>query len=192
MPDQYPDPKLLINHLWRPDRRPGGGRIYALVDAAQDGQIFRTLLRSNNPNYCLYQGDLPRVMAEAAPYLVQLEKNFALTGWLLGQGWGRNWAVYLESAADLEELRHHFRKFLMAQDERKKRFYFRFYDPRVLRVYLPTCNEAELAAIFGPVSRYCLEGRDYYQFLEYTRANSKLAESVTDLKATAVGAAGKN
>ena len=35
--------------------------------------------------------------------------------------------------------------------------YFRYYDPRVLRVYLPTCNARELQTVFGPVLRYLVE-----------------------------------
>jgi hypothetical protein len=28
---------------------------------------------------------------------------------------------------------------------------FRYYDPRVLRVYLPSCRPSELETVFGPV-----------------------------------------
>ena len=37
---------------------------------------------------------------------------------------------------------------------------FRFYDPRVMRMYLPTCTAEELAIVFGPVGAYLLEGQD--------------------------------
>ena len=39
-----------------------------------------------------------------------------------------------------------------------ERVYFRFYDPRVLRVYLPTCSSSELKGVFGPVGRFVVEG----------------------------------
>ena len=38
-----------------------------------------------------------------------------------------------------------------------KRLLFRYYDPRVLRVFLPTCTPAELAGFFGPIRGYLLE-----------------------------------
>ena len=35
--------------------------------------------------------------------------------------------------------------------------YFRYYDPRVLQVYLPTCRRDEIKIIYGPVLRYIAE-----------------------------------
>jgi hypothetical protein len=34
---------------------------------------------------------------------------------------------------------------------------FRYYDPRVLRVYLPTCTSDELKTVYGPVQQYFAE-----------------------------------
>lgn len=34
---------------------------------------------------------------------------------------------------------------------------FRFYDPRVLRLYLPTCTSTELEQVFGPVGTFFTE-----------------------------------
>lgn len=34
---------------------------------------------------------------------------------------------------------------------------FRFYDPRVLRLYLPSCTTEELDRVFGSVERFILE-----------------------------------
>jgi hypothetical protein len=45
-------------------------------------------------------------------------------------------------------------------DEEGSYLYFRYYDPRVLRVYLPTCNESELGAVFGPIEFFLLEHED--------------------------------
>jgi hypothetical protein len=37
-------------------------------------------------------------------------------------------------------------------------FLFRFYDPRVLRAYLPTCDAGELATVCGPAAMFVVEG----------------------------------
>jgi hypothetical protein len=37
---------------------------------------------------------------------------------------------------------------------------FRFYDPRVLRVYLPTCWPGELTRMFGPVESFVMESAE--------------------------------
>ena len=39
-----------------------------------------------------------------------------------------------------------------------KPLYFRWYDPRVLREYLPTCNAEELRTIFGSIDAFIVEG----------------------------------
>src|SRR5919206_403386 len=35
--------------------------------------------------------------------------------------------------------------------------YFRYYDPRVLNVFLPTCSGAQLKEMFGPVDAFVAE-----------------------------------
>ena len=57
---------------------------------------------------------------------------------------------------------------------RYENLYFRYYDPRVLRIYLPACNKEELATIFGPVRRYVLEGEEKEMVIEYQAAGGEL------------------
>jgi hypothetical protein len=56
----------------------------------------------------------------------------------------------------------------MVYDAKGTPFYFRYYDPRVLRVYLPTCNASELQILFGPVARYYVEGKAGNQMIEWS------------------------
>ena len=44
---------------------------------------------------------------------------------------------------------------------------FRFYDPRVLRVYLPTCTGDEAEEFFGPVPEILAESEDGGSLLSY-------------------------
>ena len=69
----------------------------------------------------------------------------------------------------------------MVKNEGGKSIYFRYYDPRVLRVYLPTCNEGELDVIFGPVLRYVVEGEDAKTMIEYSRIDRKLVPRAISL-----------
>jgi hypothetical protein len=176
----------IIQQLWRPDE---GGvaapQIYAILDGARDRRIYPTLVSSDAEFICLYKGEIPKVLAEAAPYLVQLKKDSEFTDWVLRFGWGESWGIFVKAPTTIENLRRHFRQFLMAQTEDGKQFYFRYYDPRVWRVYLPTCNKNELEEIFGPVQRYYVEGEDADTLIEYVLNNSKLARNVVELKAVA-------
>ena len=57
------------------------------------------------------------------------------------------------------QVRRHFRKYLMVEAEGDdSRLYFRFYDPRVLRVFLPTCPPESKQAFFGDVERFLFSG----------------------------------
>jgi hypothetical protein len=51
---------------------------------------------------------------------------------------------------------------------------FRYYDPRVMRTYLPTCNSDELAAIFGPVDSFLVEDESGESILRFQVASGSL------------------
>ena len=46
--------------------------------------------------------------------------------------------------------------------------YFRFYDPRVLRIYLPTCTLEESRVFFGPIDGFLVESADGEKLIGYT------------------------
>jgi hypothetical protein len=170
-----------MQHLWRQTERQVGSCLYAILDAARNERIHPSLVDSDSVYCCLYRGEIAPELAEVAPYLVALEQNAPFTSWLIGQGWGDSWGIFLDSSASLNELRRHFRRFLMVYDEQGKPLYFRYYDPRVWRAYLPTCNAAELRIVFGPVSRYLIEGEDRDSFAEFTHVDSRLAVRVVQI-----------
>jgi hypothetical protein len=76
----------------------------------------------------------------------------------------------------MKNLRRHLRSFLRVTDEAGRRLIFRYYDPRVLRVYLPTCWPSELRDVFGPIDCFLMEGEDPMVLLNYRLAGSKLVE----------------
>jgi hypothetical protein len=115
-------------------------------------------------------------MAEVAPYLVHLEASSEFTTWVLTQGWGEHWGIFAIASADLFEMRQHFRRFLTVYDANGKPLLFRYYDPRVLRVYLPTCNAEELATVFGPVLSFICEDESPNSALRFRSASGALQQ----------------
>ncbi len=75
--------------------------------------------------------------------------------------------IVLQSNASFGDVRKHLRGFLLVKNEAGKKYRFRFYDPRVLRSFLPNCTNAEVAEFFGPVLRYFAEGARGDQLLEF-------------------------
>ena len=104
-----------------------------------------------------------------------------LTAWLLEAGRRQHAGILLSSTQQLPAVRRHLRRFLLVRDEAGNELFFRYYDPRVLRVYLPTCNSRELAIFFGPVARFCLEGEVATTLIEFSRAELCLNQHVIPL-----------
>jgi len=130
---------------------------FAVLDGASNPDL-RDQLHEHKPEHiCLYRGALEPDMAEVAPYLVLLKRDHPFTNLLLASGWGAHWGIFARAPVTLPEARRHFRQFLMVRDHEGKDLAFRYYDPRVLRIFLPTCDAEELESIFGPVARFYCE-----------------------------------
>ncbi|MCJ7599942.1 MAG: DUF4123 domain-containing protein [Desulfobulbaceae bacterium] len=157
----------IVSLLWQPVDGRTPLNVYALVDAARSESIYPKIMGAKVASVCLHRGKTAEELAWVAPYLVQMQREDSFTEWLLDSGWGKSRYVFVRSSATLHELKRHFRTFLTVYDEEGKSYFFRFYDPRVMRVYLPTCNENELEIIYGPVARYYIEGKEEKQLVEY-------------------------
>jgi hypothetical protein len=74
-------------------------------------------------------------------------------------------------------MRRHFRSLVDANDGRGNSFTFRFYDPRVLRRYLPTCTHEELSEFFGKVHSFFAEAESGQQITEYKLEKGELKQT---------------
>lgn len=131
--------------------------LFALLDAARDPAILKLLLESKEEYQSLYQGAQGEKLIHFAPYLVRLPQQSPLLEKLVKDGWGKSWGVYLACEKPFQDVRSHLRHFLVVRTEDGKNLYFRFYDPRVLRVFLPTCTPEEIKQFFGPIKHYLVE-----------------------------------
>jgi hypothetical protein len=175
----------LIDTLW-PESMPARMSVCVILDAARDQRIYGGVEGTSLNKCCLYRGDLPWQLQMAAPYLVELYPDDRFTRWLLNLGWGQSWGVFLRSESSMESLRKHFRQFLIVRDEAGRRLLFRYYDPRVLRVFLPTCDAVQLRSMFGPLQAYFMEAEEPSSAYEFQFDGRKLKQtSVTFETATA-------
>lgn len=135
------------------------GPLYAVLDAARNDRIV-TLLRESVEDYrSLYEGVEGLALAHVAPYLVSLPPGSALLERLVTEGWGRRWASYLVCKRPFKDVRRHLRRFLMVADaDTRQRFYFRFYDPGVLRTFFPEATERQRFELFGEIEQLLAEG----------------------------------
>jgi hypothetical protein len=136
--------------------------VYAVLDGASIEQLPQLRWEHNPEDSFLYRGQLEPDMAVVAPYLVELKYDHPFTKLICEKGWGNHWGIFAITPAEvnIRDMRKHFRRFLMVYSPENKLIYFRYYDPRVLRIYLPTCNFEELGIVFGPVGSYITEDED--------------------------------
>ncbi len=133
--------------------------LFALMDAARDPRVREVLAAHAEEHASLFEGEEGRELAEVAPYLVRLPAGSPLLEALVREGWGRSWGVYVTSKRPLREVRRHFRRFIMVRDESGRVLYFRFYDPRVLRVFLPACTPRQTSQLFEDITAVLLEDK---------------------------------
>lgn len=174
----------ILQALWPEGDAASKLSVWAILDCARDPKIYVALLASQLEFRCLYSGKLPRDLEMVAPQLVELHPGNRLTAQLLDEGWGNAWGLFLRTA-DPSNLRHHLRKFLKVQDERGRRLLFRYYDPRVLRVYLPTCTAAELQQVFGPIECFLVESENAEAVSTFRLQRGVLQRRLAVLAATA-------
>jgi len=175
------DFERLRDILWPPGTAAAGETVYALLDGARNSRISLVLRRSYVDHCCLFAGLLPYKLAEVAPYLVTLGRDSRITAGLIQEGWGDSWGIFLTSQAVMQDLRRHFRRFFQVRDPSGRQRYFRYYDPRVLRVYLTTCTQEELRKVFGPVNRYLAEGDRPGSLVEFRNGPDGLERRIIDL-----------
>jgi hypothetical protein len=154
--------------------RSAGRDVWMIVDGARDRQVYGMLLDSYLTYSCLYQGEIAPELELAAPYLVQLGYDDRYSERLIERARGNSWGVFLKCGASIGTLRRHLRKLLTVRDPKGELLLFRYYDPRVLRVYLPTCRAEELETVFGPIDCFWVEGEDPETMLEFRVDHGKL------------------
>lgn len=156
--------------------------IWMILDSARDPEIYGTHVGFWSEEKCLYRGHLPPQLKLAAPYLLQLDFEDSKTRRLLGRALGRSWGIILKSDSTIQPLRSHLRRLLTVRDYLGRRLAFRFYDPRVLRVYLPTCTRGELRQVFGPVQKFWTDGEEPDTLVEFAFDNEELSRRIVPLK----------
>ncbi len=96
----------------------------------------------------LFQGEFAEITKEIGPYLVEVipypdyKAQSELMGLFSDEGamtrfnWHEELGIFIHSRYDFDTVLHHLRHFPVMKDENGKWFFFRFYDPKVLRNYL--------------------------------------------------------
>ena len=147
---------------------------YLLLDSALIGAEMLKAKELNPEFDSLYRGHSEISLSMVSPYLFYFDPQTEFAKWYMQNGWGDSWGILVYSESDLKSLIKHFRHFLMVKKEDGEQLYFRFYDPRVLRIFLPSCDARQLNDFFGPVDYFTLEDEDPSTGLVFSLHNGEL------------------
>ena len=172
----------IINRLWPDDIDPSLRCVYAVLDGARDQRIVPMISNSQLPHDCLYYPPLSNALYAAAPHIVELKPQAEFTRQLIEEGWGKSWGIFMitEGFVNLATVRHQCRKLNVVLGPKGERLLFRYYDPRIMRKYLPRCNHDEVNRVFGLVKEIIVEGKQngVLHSFQHSGINSK-AETYT-------------
>ncbi len=162
-------------HLFDPTTR-----LFSVLDGVMVPDLPNKLREASVPHYCVLPGELPPDMIYAAPYLVYLSPDSKLADWIISESFGKSWGIFFQSRRSMLEMRRHFRALHQVYDERGNPLKFRYYDPRVLTSFLPTCNGGELKTLFGDVDKFFVESTDGKSLVIHRLLNGKLETSTIE------------
>lgn len=158
-----------------------GERLFGIVDAARHLRLAKEAVRLFDQSAAtLFEGPVARELQSYGPLLVPIDpETDYLERWALR--WTESAGVLLVTSVDRVELRAHLRAVFVVRDETGQEHFFRYYDPRVLRAYLPTCTGDEASTFFGPVRRWLAESDDGRAVLRYTQTRDGVRRDAVDI-----------
>lgn len=109
--------------------------------------------------YSLFLPELRRELRAVAPHVFAIDADGGyLDRWRARIGLSAG--VLVATRQDVDALAKHLRTIFIVQDETGQDFFFRYYDPRVLRSFLPTCTRDQLGEFFGPIDEFVAEAAE--------------------------------
>lgn len=138
LPEQLTE--VLFGQAGSPPRL-AASNTYAVLDEAKITGLPDMLEVADMASRCLFRGSAYHELADVAPWLVQLKSGDGLARKLFTaadppQGlWNLEAAVFFRSPITFDRLWAHLRRFTRLRDDDGSWFYFRFWEPEVLRCF---------------------------------------------------------
>lgn len=155
--------------------------LYAIVDSARNDEVFRYFITDNITYRSLFDGKMDIKYYGVSGFLVECKKDSKLFNWLTAEAWGTSCSIFFISKLSFDEVLKHFQKFIRVYLEGDEIVYFRYYDPRVLRIYLPTCNSKEIKTFFGDVESFFVENENPEVVTEFQKHSNLWSDKLTVL-----------
>ena len=148
-------------------------KVYAILDRARDNLIGELVAAASCRHQSLYGGKLAERLEEFGPVLVELQEDHPFTHTIATKGEGQAWGILVLSRFEFDSVRNLLRRLLGVEMPDGGKALFRFYDPRVLRTFLPTCQKEEREMFFGNIIHsYFIESPEKDSQMEFTQSGT--------------------
>ena len=156
---ELPTPDFVIGRRWQMlgQASRNSAPIWGVVDAARDEAIYPLVAQAveQGQAQCLYDGPPAIKYARYAPYLLQLDVGNVLAKAWLARGGASHWGIFIQSRLSAQKLKRHLKHFVTAQTYQRRTVWVRFYDPRVLPVWLGGLRPDHVAQWFAQGAIHC-------------------------------------
>ena len=85
-----------------------------------------------------------------------------------------NAGILVLTSAVTETLRTHLNGIFDLTGDDGQKYFFRFYDPRVMRAVMPSCTGESVSHYFGPISHLLVEAEAMGRMLAYRPAGGEV------------------
>lgn len=109
-----------------------------MLDASISPDIAVCSQAFDEPSRCLFDGAAYEELADVGPWLIELRRYGDAFDWFVGDGWGKNWGIVIQTRLPLARLKTHLKKFIKVEDDDDgQTYFFKFYRPEHLKNFLP-------------------------------------------------------
>jgi len=167
-------------------------KTYVIIDLAINEDIWIYITQIFKLKYYSLANDEDHKDLEfVAPYIVELTEKSDFLYWLLKEGYGNYWMIFLQTDKRIEKLKEQFSDFFYQKIEVKinnnieyQESYFAFYDPRVLMGYMNVLNETDKIDFFDGIDCFLCENIfNEKELLKYKLdTNNKVAVNKLEIK----------
>lgn len=132
-------------------------RLFALLDPSRDTRMTTIAEGLTSRAECLYIGSARDEFEDDAPWLAQCDPMDGFSDFLIDEGIGQRWCVFIVSDASFDKLFRHLRHLTKIRQVGGDSLFFRYFDPEVIGSILPFLTSDQRRYLFGPASALLLE-----------------------------------
>jgi hypothetical protein len=128
---------------------------YAVIDLASATEI-RPLIARLRPSAAepLFARTFAQELLDVGPWVVRLSKAPEVESMLANMSFDIPWGYYVHTTVDIISLRQSLRRFNLARiPDSSKAVLFRYWDPRVMRVFLDVASREQRKRLFEWIDR---------------------------------------